>query len=51
MIDAIKDSRIEIVPGVESLDERGIPLAGGGHVEADIVICATGYRPELEGLA
>jgi hypothetical protein len=50
VIEAIKDGRIEIVRGVESLDERGVRLAGGGHVEADAVVCATRYRRGLEGL-
>ena len=49
-IEAIKHRRIEIVRGMESLDEHGERLAGGGHVEADVVICATGYRRGLERL-
>jgi cation diffusion facilitator CzcD-associated flavoprotein CzcO len=50
VIDAIKDGRIEIVPGVETLDSSGVRLAGGGLVEPDVVVCATGYRPGLEPL-
>ena len=50
VIDAIKAGRIEVVRGVESLDERGVTLADGARVEPDAVICATGYRRELEPL-
>jgi hypothetical protein len=48
VIQAIKDRRIEIVSGVESLDESGVGLADGTRVEPDAVIAATGYRCGLE---
>lgn len=48
VIDAIRERRIEIVPGVEALDETGVLLAGGARIEPDAVIAATGYRPGLE---
>jgi cation diffusion facilitator CzcD-associated flavoprotein CzcO len=47
VIDAIKARRIEVVKGVESLDETGVQLAGGSRVEPDVVICATGYSRVL----
>jgi cation diffusion facilitator CzcD-associated flavoprotein CzcO len=50
VIEAIKARRFEIVPGVESLDETGVQLAGGSRVEPDVVICATGYSRKLEPL-
>ena len=50
VIDAIKDRRIEIVKGVESLDASGVNLADGGRIEPEAVICATGYRRGLEPL-
>ena len=50
VIEAIKDGRIEVVRAVESLDDGGVELAGGGRVEPDAVIAATGYRPALEPL-
>jgi cation diffusion facilitator CzcD-associated flavoprotein CzcO len=50
VIEAIKAGRIEVVRGVESLDSAGALLAGAARVDADAVICATGYRPELEPL-
>ena len=45
VIEAIKDRRIEIVAGVESLDGDGVALADGTRVEPEAVIAATGYRP------
>jgi cation diffusion facilitator CzcD-associated flavoprotein CzcO len=47
-IQAIRDRRIEIVPGVESLDEDGVELADGSRVEPDALIAATGYRCGLD---
>ncbi len=48
VIESIKGRRIEIVPGVESLDETGVVLAGGTRIEPDAVVAATGYRRGLE---
>jgi cation diffusion facilitator CzcD-associated flavoprotein CzcO len=50
VIHAIRDRRIEIVAGVESLDETGLTLADGSRIEPDAVVAATGYRPGLEPL-
>jgi hypothetical protein len=50
VIDSIKTRRIEVVPGVESLDETGVQLARGSRVEPEVVICATGYNRALEPL-
>jgi cation diffusion facilitator CzcD-associated flavoprotein CzcO len=47
-LQAIRDRRIEIVAGVESLDESAVELADGAHIEPDAVIAATGYRCGLE---
>ena len=47
-IDAIKAGRVEVVGGVEGLDETGVTLAGGGRIEPDAVVAATGYRRGLE---
>jgi putative flavoprotein involved in K+ transport len=49
-IDAIKDGRVEVVGGVEGLDETGVTLAGGARIEPDAVVAATGYRRGLEPL-
>lgn len=48
VIEAIRARRIEIVRAVEGFDETGVLLAGGGRVEPDAVIAATGYRSGLE---
>ena len=48
VIEAIRERRIEIVAGVESLDETGADLADGARIEPDAVIAATGYRTGLE---
>jgi putative flavoprotein involved in K+ transport len=48
VIQAIKDRRIEIVAGVESLDDDGVGLADGSRIEPDSVIAATGYSTGLE---
>lgn len=50
VIEAVKDGRIEVVRGVESLDEGGVQLSDGARVDPDVVICATGYRRGLEPL-
>ena len=49
-IDAIKDGRVEVVAGVEALDESGVSLADGTRVEPDAVVAATGYSCDLESL-
>jgi cation diffusion facilitator CzcD-associated flavoprotein CzcO len=48
VIEAIRNRRLEIVPGVEAFDNRNVTLAGGDRIEPDAVIAATGYRRGLE---
>ena len=50
VVEAIRQRRIEIVAGVESLDETGAGLADGTRIEPDTVIAATGYRRGLEAM-
>jgi putative flavoprotein involved in K+ transport len=50
VIEAIKARRIEIVAGVEALDETGVSLADGSRIEPDAIVAATGYRTGLEPL-
>jgi cation diffusion facilitator CzcD-associated flavoprotein CzcO len=50
VIEAIKDRRIEIVGGVDSLDETGVQLSDGSRIEPDAIIAATGYSRALEPL-
>ena len=49
-IDAIRDGRVEVVAGVEALDESGVSLADGTRIEPDAVVAATGYSCDLESL-
>ena len=48
VIKAIKERRIEIVAGVESLERSGVELSDGARIEPEAVIAATGYRCGLE---
>jgi putative flavoprotein involved in K+ transport len=50
VVQAIRERRIEVVAGVEWLDEAGVELADGTRIEPDAVIAATGYRCGLEPL-
>ena len=47
---ALKAGRIRAVPPVQGFDGAQVVLADGSRVEADVVICATGYRPGLESM-
>ncbi|MGH2894324.1 MAG: flavin-containing monooxygenase [Solirubrobacteraceae bacterium] len=51
IIQAIRDGRVQITPGLESLEHASLVLSGGTRIEADIIIAATGYTPGLEPLA
>lgn len=48
---ALKAGRATVVPQIDRFDGGEILLSGGQAVRPDTVICATGYRPGLEGLA
>ncbi len=48
ILEAIKERRIEVVAGVDSLDETGVTLADGTRIEPDALVAATGYRCGLE---
>ncbi|HZE05301.1 MAG TPA: NAD(P)/FAD-dependent oxidoreductase [Solirubrobacteraceae bacterium] len=50
VIDAIRAREIEVVPAVQSLDSARVKLSDGSSVEADAIICATGYRCGLESM-
>jgi putative flavoprotein involved in K+ transport len=49
-VDAVRDRRIEVVPGVASLDGRAVVLADGSRLFPDSIVAATGYSPGLEPL-
>jgi len=50
VLDAIRAGRIEVVAGVDALDDTGVLLADGDRIGPDTVIAATGYRTGLEPL-
>jgi cation diffusion facilitator CzcD-associated flavoprotein CzcO len=50
VIRAIKQRRIEVVAGVDSLDQTGVRLADGARIEPEVIIAATGYRRGLESI-
>jgi cation diffusion facilitator CzcD-associated flavoprotein CzcO len=47
---ALKAGRVTVLPSVERLDGDTVIFTNGSTVQPDTVICATGYRPGLEGL-
>ncbi len=47
---ALKAGRVEVLPAVARLDGEAVVLADGKTIQPDVVICATGYRPGLEGM-
>jgi hypothetical protein len=49
-VGALKAGRIEAVPSVVRFDGDAVILSGGSVIRPEVVICATGYRPGLEGL-
>jgi len=46
----VRAGRVRVLPAVESLTDGGVSVLGGQTAGADVVICATGYRPGLERL-
>jgi putative flavoprotein involved in K+ transport len=49
-VDALKAGRTAIVAPVQRLERDAAVLIDGRRVDADAVVCATGYRRGLEGL-
>ncbi|AXH96965.1 NAD(P)/FAD-dependent oxidoreductase [Ornithinimicrobium avium] len=47
-VQAVREGRIQVVAGVERLDETGAVLTDGTRQEIDDVVLATGYRTGLE---
>ena len=46
----LKAGRVTVLPSVEKLDGDAVFFTDGSAIRPDAVICATGYRPGLEGL-
>ncbi len=47
---ALKVGRVTVLPAVSRFDGDAVILSDGTEIRPDAVICATGYRPGLEGL-
>lgn len=47
---ALKAERVHVVPSVNRFDGDEVILSDGSAIRPEVVICATGYRPGLEGL-
>ncbi|MFF2112526.1 flavin-containing monooxygenase [Rhodococcus koreensis] len=50
LIAAIRDRSIEVVRGVQSLDADSVWLVDGVRIDPEAMVCATGFRQELEKL-
>ena len=47
---AVRDRRVEVVPGVDAFQPDGVVLADGSVIHPDAVIAATGFKTGLEPL-
>jgi cation diffusion facilitator CzcD-associated flavoprotein CzcO len=43
----VKQGKIAVVPGPRAFNDRGLELEDGREIAADLVLLATGYRPEI----
>ena len=50
LIPAIQDGLVEAVPGVVAFDRKAVLLDGDISIKPDVVIAATGQRPDMERL-
>jgi len=50
LIPAVREGAIEVVPGVTGFDRKAVLLEGGTSIKPEVVIAATGQRPDLEGM-
>lgn len=50
LVKAVRDGHVRPVAGVESFEEDRVRLADGEEITPEVVIAATGYRPDLAEL-
>lgn len=50
LVPAVREGSIEVVKGVAGFDRKAVLLEEGTSIKPDVVIAATGQRPDLEGL-
>jgi cation diffusion facilitator CzcD-associated flavoprotein CzcO len=49
-IQKIREGKISVYPGIESFTESAVKFVDGREVPFDVVVLATGYRPQLDQL-
>jgi cation diffusion facilitator CzcD-associated flavoprotein CzcO len=50
LVDAVRAGRVEVVPAVEAVGPDGVTLADGTCIPAAVIIAATGFCADLDGL-
>jgi putative flavoprotein involved in K+ transport len=50
LIDAVRAGRVHVVAAVQALESERVILADGTSVTPQVIIAATGFRPDLGGL-
>ncbi len=50
LIDVVRTGRVHVVAAVQALESERVILADGSSVTPQVIIAATGFRPDLEGL-
>jgi putative flavoprotein involved in K+ transport len=50
LIDAVRAGRVEVVPAVEAVDPDRVILADGTGIPAEVIIAATGFSVDLDGM-
>ena len=50
LIDAVRAGRVEVVPAVEAVEPDRVILADGTYVPAEVIIAATGFSMDLDGI-
>ncbi|MDT5006924.1 MAG: hypothetical protein QOJ24_4100, partial [Mycobacterium sp.] len=50
LIAAVRTGRVEVVPAVEAVEPHRVILADGGAVSPAVIIAATGFSMDLDGL-
>lgn len=50
LVSAVRAGRIEVVAAVAALERNRVMLADGTDIAPDVIITATGFHPDLDGL-
>lgn len=50
LVPAVRAGTVEVVPGVTGFDRKAVLLDGGVSIKPEVVVAATGQRPDMEGL-